>query len=54
MSSFLSTVVKHLCEASDVEKPGAGIPHAGICEGQSGNWLFYLDGTEIEIIEPGL
>jgi len=32
-----------VCEASNFEKPGAVIPHAGICKGQSGNWLFYLD-----------
>ena len=31
------------CKASNFEKPGAVIPYAGICEGQSGNWLFYLD-----------
>jgi len=27
----------------DVEKPDAVILHAGICDGQSGNWLSYLD-----------
>jgi hypothetical protein len=32
-----------LCKASSFEKPGAVILHAGICEGQSGNRLFYLD-----------
>lgn len=38
MSPFLSIIVKRLClcEASNVEKPGAGIPHAGICEGAVG------------------
>ena len=36
-----------MCEANNFEKPSAVIPHAGICEGQLGNWLFYLDSESI-------
>jgi len=41
---MISKYLNAVCEASNFEKPGAVIPHAGICKGQSGNWLFYLDG----------
>jgi len=30
-------------EASNSEEPSAVVPHAGICAGQSGNWLSYRD-----------
>jgi len=42
---MISKYLYAVCEANNVEKPGAVIPHAGICKGQSGNWLSYLDGV---------
>jgi hypothetical protein len=33
-------------DASHIEEPGAGVPHAGICEGGVGNRLPYLDALQ--------
>ena len=41
-------MVAGLSSVSRSEEPGAVIPHAGICERRSGDWLFYLDSLSLK------